>query len=123
MRPTMPVPPEAPRPRAATAVGEVTARSRGRLPPRLPPLVAADGGATGQRRNAAATPAGGFHHTYLLVGADGSATGQRGNAAATPASTGMCSPVVRESSPAVSTSTAAATCSGTTSPPAAAASR
>src|SRR6266516_7038595 len=117
MTPTMTLPPEAPRSTAVTAVGEVTARPRGRLPSRLPPLVAADGGATGQRRNAAATPAGGFHHTYLLVGADGSATGQRRNAAATPASTGMCSPVVRESSPAVSTSTAAATCSGRTSRP------
>ena len=65
----------------------------------------------------------------LLAGADGAGHhpapggaevdrgdgGHRKNAAATPASTGMCSPVVRDSSPAVSTNTAAATCSGRTS--------
>ena len=39
----------------------------------------------------------------------------RRNAAATPASTGMCSPVVWRSSPAVSAKTALATCSGSTS--------
>ncbi len=41
----------------------------------------------------------------------------RRKAAATPASTGTSSPVVRERSPAVSASTAAATCSGKTSRP------
>ncbi len=40
---------------------------------------------------------------------------QRRKAAATPASTGMCRPVVWDSSPPVSASTAAATCSGSTS--------
>ncbi len=41
--------------------------------------------------------------------------GHRRKAAATPASTGTCRPVVSERSPAVSTNTAAATCSGSTS--------
>ena len=38
-------------------------------------------------------------------------------AAATPPSTGMCAPVVTDNSPAVSATTAAATCSGSTSRP------
>jgi diadenosine tetraphosphate (Ap4A) HIT family hydrolase len=39
----------------------------------------------------------------------------RRNAAGTPASTGTCNPVVWDSSPAVRTTTAFATCSGSTS--------
>ena len=61
----------------------------------------AAGGAEVDRGDADASPLAGRPH--------------RRNAAATPASTGMCSPVVRDSSPAVSANTAAATCSGRTS--------
>ncbi len=50
-------------------------------------------------------------------GSDGGAAAarHRRNAAAIPASTGTCSPVVCDRSPAVSANTAAATCSGSTS--------
>ena len=86
--PTMTRPPDAPRSTAATAAPAFAALRS--VAPRRPGT-----------RAAAATPA-----------APGP---QRRNAAATPASTGMCSPVVRARSPPVSATTAAATCSGSTS--------